>query len=109
MEEIRDSLHMILKESRTRRWPPEAGDSCSDVQGPADSGGLLSAFGDPDSFFCIWARGVWLGSPARELPRTPDVFDRDVRWRRTEPVEDAHGEWQRNYSSLAEHRFLVQS
>ena len=68
---------------------------------------LLSAFGDPDSYFCtVWARGVWLGSPARRLPRTPAVFDRRVRWRLTELGEDTHGERQRNYSSVAEHGVL---
>ena len=69
---------------------------------------LLSAFDDPDSYFCSWwAVGVWLGSPKRKLPRTPAVFDRKTKWRFPEPDEDERGDWQRNYSSIANHADLV--
>ena len=38
---------------------------------------LLRAFEDPDHHFCEWlARGVWLGSPERPLPRTPALYNR---------------------------------
>ena len=70
---------------------------------------LLSAFEDPDAYFCTWwARGVWVGSPKRKLPRTPAVFDRKVKWRWAEPTDDMHGEWQCNYPSLREHAAIVQ-
>ena len=69
---------------------------------------LLCAFGDPDAYFCeFWAKGVWLGSQARKLPRTPAVFDRKVKWKFSEPSEEHKGEWQTNYSSLREHAATV--
>ena len=41
---------------------------------------LLYAFDDPDALFCkYWAKGVWLGSQSRKLPRTPAVFDQKVK------------------------------
>ena len=47
---------------------------------------LLFVFGDPDHYFGeFWARGVWLGSRERKLPRTPAVFDRKVKWKYSEP------------------------
>ena len=71
---------------------------------------LLKAFDDPDWYFCkIWARGVWLGSTERKLPRTPAVFDRKVKWRFPEPGPDPVGEWRRNYPSLDQHLKLVQT
>ena len=69
---------------------------------------LLWAFGDPDAYFGEWwARGVWLGSQRRKLPRTPAVFERKVRWKFAEPTEELHGEWQTNYPSLREHAKTV--
>ena len=70
---------------------------------------LLEAFADPDAYFCDWwAVGVWLGSMSRKLPRTPAVFERKTKWKFQEPAEDDRGDWQRNYSSVAEHVHLVE-
>ena len=70
---------------------------------------LLSAFQDPDHYYCTWwARGTWVGSPQRKLPWTPAVFDRKLKWRTIEPVNELHMGWQSNYPSLEEHAELVQ-
>ena len=72
--------------------------------------GLLEACEDPDHYFCNWwARGVWLGSPTRRLPRTPAVFERKTKWRLSDAPDEDVNEWQRNYSSITEHRKLVQA
>ena len=69
---------------------------------------LLYAFDDPDALFCeYWAKGVWLGSQTRKLPRTPSVFDRKVKWKYAESSEPLHGEWQSNYPSVREHAATV--
>ena len=45
-------------------------------------GELASAALDPDSYYTeFWARGVWVGSKERPLPRTPAVFARKTKWR----------------------------
>ena len=45
-------------------------------------GELAKAAEDPDGCFPdFWARGVWVGSGDRPLPRTPAVFARKVKWR----------------------------
>ena len=65
-------------------------------------GELAKACGDPDYRFTeIWARGVWVGSKERPLPRTPSVFDRKTKWRLGELDPDAQPEWRTNYSSTA--------
>ena len=39
---------------------------------------LLRAFGDPDWYFVDWwAKGVWIGSPEKRLPRTPSLYEKD--------------------------------
>ena len=54
--------------------------------------GLLKAFDDPDHYFCEWwARGVWLGSPDRPLPRARVLYDRKVRWPIKEDGGHLHG------------------
>ena len=64
VEEIRDSLPMILKESGHGDGLPGAGGDVPMFKVRLIQG-LLSAFGDPDSYFCtFWVRGVCLGSPA---------------------------------------------
>ena len=70
---------------------------------------MLQAFRDPDFYFCRWwAKGVWLGSPTRKLPRTPAVFDRKTKWRFQEMPEEGQGDWQRNYDPVEEHASLVE-
>ena len=50
---------MILKESGHGDGFPEAGDVVQMFKVRLIQG-LLSALGDPDSYFCtFWARGVW--------------------------------------------------
>ena len=69
---------------------------------------LLYAFDDPDALFGeFWAKGVWLGSQERKLPRTPSVFDRKVKWKYSEPTEPLNSEWQTNYPSVREHAAIV--
>ena len=107
VEATRAALGQILEESGHGDGLPEAGDHAQAFEIRL-MGSLLSAFQDPDWYFCqFWARGVWLGSPDRKLPRTPAVFDRKVKWRFAEPGGDLHGEWRRNYPSLDQHAELV--
>ena len=109
VQEVRDDLCVILREAGHGDGLPQSGDVPQMFQVRLIQS-LLSAFGDPDSHFCaFWARGVWLGSPQRKLPRTPAVFDRKVKWRLAEATGDDHGEWQANYSSMEEHASMVES
>ena len=67
-------------------------------------GGLAKAAEDPDSYFAdFWARGVWVGSRGRPLPRTPAVFARKRKWRLGELGPLAQPEWRATYSSIAAH------
>jgi hypothetical protein len=67
-------------------------------------GELASAAQDPDAYYTdFWARGVWVGSKDRPLPRTPAVFSRKVKWRLGELDPLAQPEWRPNYSSLDDH------
>jgi hypothetical protein len=69
---------------------------------------LLRAFEDPDHHFCEWwARGVWLGSPERPLPRTPALYNRKTKWTLKDDGQALHGDWRTNYSSLSEHESQV--
>ena len=70
---------------------------------------LLSAFADPDAYMCSWwAKGAWMGSPSRTLPRAPAIFDRKLKWSNIEPVDELHQGWQANYPSIEEHASIVQ-
>ena len=42
-----------------------------------------------------------------ELPRTPGVFDRKVKWKFSEKDPDKPGEWDENYPSAVEHAKVV--
>ena len=67
-------------------------------------GELAKAAEDPDAYFTdFWARGVWVGSRDRRLPRTPAVFARKRKWRLGELDPVAQPEWQANYSSITTH------
>ena len=68
----------------------------------------ISMIFDPDHHFCDWwARGVWIGSEEKKLPRTPALYERKTKW----PLHDdscaLHGDWKANYSSLREHEAQV--
>ena len=108
LEEVRLDLRIILKQSGAGDGLPETGDLVQQFEIRLIEA-LLHLCEDPDWYFCKWwASGVWVGSPARKLPRTPAVFDRKTKWRWAEPGDDLHGEWQCNYPSLAEHAATVQ-
>ena len=69
---------------------------------------LLSVSQDPGHYMCHWmAKGAWLGSMNRKLPRTPAVFDHKFKWRSMEPVDEMHQGCQTNHLSLDEHAYLV--
>jgi hypothetical protein len=69
---------------------------------------LLKACRDPDHHFVEWwARGVWLGSPERPLPRAPALYDRKVKWGLKDEGDYLHGDWKANYSSLRDHEAQV--
>ena len=69
---------------------------------------LLKALGDPDHYFGEWwAKGVWLGSPDRPLPRARHLYDRKLKWALKDEGEWLHGDWKANYSSLQEHEEQV--
>jgi hypothetical protein len=60
-------------------------------------GELAKAAEDPDAYFTdFWARGVWVGSRDRRLPRTPAVFARKRKWRLGELDPVAQPEWRAN-------------
>ena len=99
LEEVRSDMRIILREGAHGDGLPEEGDLVQAFEVRLLQS-VLSACEDPDWYFCSWwARGVWLGSPKRKLPRTPAVFDRKTKWRWAEPTEDLQGEWQKNYLS----------
>ena len=107
VQEVRDDLSVLLREAGHGDGLPLAGDA-QQMIGVRLIQSLLSAFGDPDAYFCHWwATGVWLGSKQRKLPRAPAIFDRKVKWRLAEPPDESHGEWQANYSSMRDHADLV--
>ena len=108
VKDVRDDLRIACKQAGHGHGLPQEGDCVQRFEVRLIQV-LLAAFEDPDSYFCIWwARGTWLGSATRKLPRAPAIFDRKVKWRTMEPVDELHQGWQVNYPSLAEHADLVQ-
>ena len=108
IEDVRDNLHSIRKESGHGDGLPQKGDIVQAYEVRLIQA-LLFAFADPDWYFCDWwAKGVWLGAPDRKLPRTPAVFVRKVKWKKLEKTDELHGGWQHNYSSIGEHAHLVE-
>ena len=109
VDEIRVDLRLVCKQSGHGPGLPEEGDVVQAFEVRLIQG-MMRVFGDPDEHMCHWwARGAWLGSPQRRLPRTPAVFDRKTRWAKIEPVDELHQGWQLNYPSLDEHANLVES
>ena len=114
LREVRTELRIICKQAGHGDGLPREGDVVQHFEIRLIQA-LLSAFQDPDWYFCDWwAVGVWLGSPSRKLPRAPAIFDRKTRWRKIEPWRDffsdeLHGGWQTNYPSLVEHARLVRT
>ena len=67
-------------------------------------GELAKACADPDAMFSeFWARGVYIGSKGRRLPRTPAVFERKTKWKLADLDPLAQPEWRGNYGSTADH------
>ena len=107
--QARDELRVALKRAGFGDGLPQAGDRAQAFEVRLLQG-LLQAFDDPDAVFCeFWAKGVWLGSSTRKLPRAPAIFDRKTRWKYAAPEGPLHGEWQTNYPSLKEHARVVQA
>ena len=81
IKDLRMDMCLALKEAGFDDGLPREGDVVQAFEFRL-IGALLRAFDDPDYYFCEWwARGVWLGSPSRKLPRTPAVFDRKTCWK----------------------------
>ena len=80
LEELRAEIRKILKwhdldEGFKRRGDAEQLTDVRLLQA------LMIAFEDPDFYFAEWwARGVWLGSPDRPLPRAPALYERKTKW-----------------------------
>ena len=109
VERTRDKLRLALKAGGCGDGLPQEGDVVQAFEVRLIQS-LLKGCRDPDHYFGEWwARGVWLGSPSRKLPRTPSVFDRKTKWKFHESTEEGGGEWQQNYSSLVDHASLVQA
>ena len=107
LEETRADLRVLLMEYGYGDGLPQQGD-VDQLPEVRLIQGLLAAFKDPDAYFCEWwARGAWLGSAKRRLPRARHLYDRKVRWALPTSAEELHGEWQVNYSSLREHQEQV--
>ena len=107
LEEMRAELRVLLMEHGYGDGLPQHGD-VEQLPEVRLAQGLLAAFKDPDAYFCEWwARGAWLGSAKRRLPRARHLYDRKVKWALPTSAEELHGEWQVNYSSLREHQEQV--
>ena len=109
LEKTRDRLRLALRSGGYGDGLPQEGDVVQHFDVRLIQS-LLAACSDPDHYFGEWwARGVWLGSPSRKLPRTTAVFDRKAKWKFQDSTEEGGGDWQRNYPSLDDHAALVQS
>ena len=108
VREVRGDLRILCKQGGHGDGLPKACDVVQEFEVRLIQS-LLSACGDPDHYFGEWwAKGTWLGSTERKLPRTPAVFDRKIKWAKIEQVDELHSGWQTNYSSIAEHADLVE-
>ena len=97
IDKVRTYLRIICKQAGHGDGLPREGDVVQLFEVRLIQA-LLSAFQDPDHYYCTWwACGTWLGSKQRKLPRTPAVFDRKLKWRLIEPVDERHHAWQSNY------------
>ena len=80
VETLRTKLRQVLEKHGLGTGAKQEGDAsqATDVRLVQ---ALLTAFRDPDDCFCEWwAKGVWLGSPERPLPRAPAIYNRKTRW-----------------------------
>ena len=85
LKEVRDDFRIICKQAGAGDGLPQAGDVIQRFEIRLIQA-LLSAFQDPDAYFCHWwAKGTWLGSEARKLPRAPAIFDGKTKWRKYDP------------------------
>ena len=107
MEDLRTEIRKILRHHGFDEGHPRPGDATQPTEVRLVQA-LLTAFRDPDAYFGNWwARGVWLGSPDRPLPRTPALYERKTRWPLKDDGETLHGDWKANYSSLRDHEEQV--
>ena len=108
LNRTREDIRISLKKSGFGDGLPQSGD----VQQKTEVRllqALLEAFQDPDAYFCEWwARGVWIGSKEKKLPRAPALYERKTKWPTYGAEEVAlHGDWRTNYGSLREHEAQV--
>ena len=81
VESTREALRKILKAGGFDEGMPRESDRPQKFEVRL-IGELAKACEDPDADFTeLWARGVYLGSKTRSLPRTPAVFERKIKWR----------------------------
>ena len=107
VEAIRNEIRAILVAAGYSDGMPKPGDRPHAFEVRL-MGELAKAAQDPDSYFTdFWARGVWVGSEERPLPRTPAVFARKTKWRLGDLDPAAQPEWRSNYTSLSTHRTQV--
>ena len=79
MDKLRKELRAALKYHGYDEGHPREGDAKQATEVRLAQS-LLTAFRDPDAYFGdFWARGVWLGSPSRQLPRAPALYERKTR------------------------------
>ena len=91
VENLRSKLRKILVAHGFNDGSKRQGDAdqVTDVRLAQE---LLKAFKDPDHYFGEWwAKGVWLGSAERPLPRTPALYDRKTKWSIKGEGEVLHG------------------
>ena len=90
VREVRCDLRILCKQGGHGDGLPRTGDMIQEFEVRMIQS-MLSAFGDPDHYFGEWwAKGTWLGSAQRKLPRTPAVFDRKIKWAKIEQVDELH-------------------
>ena len=90
LEEVRANLRIICKEAGHGDGLSQEGDVVQLFEIRLIQS-LLSAFQDPDAYFCEWwAKGTWPCSKSRKLPRAQAVFDRKTRWRKIDLSDEMH-------------------
>ena len=103
----RQELQTLLKSCGFSEGLPRPGDKRQAFQVRL-IGELARAAEDPDAYFAdFWARGVWVGSRDRPLPRASAVLARKRKWRLGELDPLAQPEWRSNYSCTAAHTAQV--
>ena len=65
-------------------------------------GELAKACADPDmGFFSVWAKGVWVGSTDRPLPRSHAIFEKKAKWKLGDLDPLSQREWRTTLSLVS--------